>query len=145
MAQPKPEAGPGQPALIVSLDAADCRRLLAEREAADVAHRSDAGVEYRPGRDVDSRGRPIPPADLPGANPLPLTGPLTLPLTMRLQDLLGSRTPANLGESDLGVARVAIDPMTGRLAFNGQPLERPAEDAIAQACRAYLARHKPPK
>lgn len=125
--------------VVVALDAADCRRMVAQREAADLAHRARPDAEYRPGRDVDSQGRPIVPADLPSANPLPLTGPLTLPLSIRLEDLLGSRTPARLRRSELGIAQVAIDPMTGKLAFDGQPLEPPAEDAITAACREYLA------
>lgn len=129
-----------QQPLTVTLDAADCRRLVARSDAAGIEHRPRPDVEYRPGRDVDSKGRPIAPADLPSANPLPLTGPLTLPLAMRLEDLLGSRAPADLEKSEIGVAQVTIDAMTGRLSFNGQPLERPAEDAIAKACREYLAR-----
>ena len=44
-----------------------------------------------------------------------------------------------------GVGKVAIDPKTGRLAFNGQPLDPKGEDALATACRDYLAKHQPPR
>lgn len=136
---PTPGAKPGNLPLVISLDAADCRRLVAQADAAQIAHRPDAGVAYRPGRDVDSSGRPIAPADLPGSNQALLTGPLELPINIPLSDLLGSRTPPRVGVSELNVVKVGIDPLSGKIAFNGQPLERRGEDAVITACREYLA------
>lgn len=130
--------------LVISLDAADCRRLVA-RSDARVAHQPNAGVAYRPGRDVDSSGRPIAPADLPGGGAMPMTGPLELPINLRLSDLLGSRTPARLGYSELSVAKLGIDPMSGKVTVNGEPLEPRGEDAVATACREYLAGRTKPR
>lgn len=130
--------------LIISLDAADCRRLVA-RSDSRLNHQPNADVTYRPGRDVDSSGRPIAPADLPGSSAMPLTGPLELPINLRLSDLLGSRTPPRTGFSELNVARVGVDPMSGRVTFNGEPLEPRGEDAVTMACREYLAGQAKPR
>jgi hypothetical protein len=124
--------------VIVTLDAADCRRILARAGTGTLLHQPADDVAYRPGRDVDSSGRPVAPADLPVTNPLPL-GPIELPINITLTELLGSRAPPRVGVSELNVARVSIDPMSGKVAFNGQPLEPRGEDAVASACRQYLA------
>lgn len=136
---PTPGSKPGDLPLVISLDAADCRRLVAQSDSAQIAHRPDAGVVYRPGGDVDSRGRPIAPADLPGSNQALLNGPLELPVNIALSDLLGSRTPPRVGVSELNIVKVGIDPMSGKVTFNGQPLEPRGEDAVITACREYLA------
>jgi hypothetical protein len=131
--------------VVVALDAKDCRRLLA-RQGSVVQHQAAPGVTYQPGRDIDSQGRPIAPADLPGAAPPLLDGPIELPIRLPLDALSGlpSQIPSGMAEqSRLAIAKVSIDPMTGKLAFNGRPLDPPAEDAIAVACREYLARPQP--
>lgn len=132
--------------VVVALDAQECRRLLA-RQNILVPHQPAPDVNYQPGRDVDSQGRPIAPADLPGSNPLPLDGMIQLPLTMPLSGLPGlSQVPTDMKrESGLAIATLAIDPMSGKLAFNGQPLQPQTEDAVAVACRDYLARAGQPK
>ncbi|WP_300299009.1 hypothetical protein [Ferrovibrio sp.] len=130
--------------VVVTLDAAECRRLLA-RQGSVTMHQPAPDVTYQPGRDVDSQGRPIAPADLPGSNPYPMDGPITLDLKIPLSTLLGDRTPPRVGSSETNVGKVTIDPKTGRLAFNGQSLEPKGEDALAAACRDYLARQKPPR
>ena len=140
-----PAKKPGDLPLVISLDAADCRRLVAQHDAARIAHQPNADVTYRPGRDVDSRGRPVPPADLPGSNQTLLSGPLELPVSITLSELLGSRTPARIGVSELSVVKVGIDPMSGKVAFNGQPLEARGEDAVVTACREYLASQPKPR
>lgn len=129
---------------VIVLDAVDCRRLLA-RQGSVTMHQPAPDVTYQPGRDVDSQGRPVAPADLPGSNPFPMEGPITLDLLIPLETLLGSRTPPRMGKAETGVGKVAIDPKTGRLAFNGQPLDPKGEDALATACRDYLAKHQPPR
>ena len=131
--------------LVISLDAADCRRLVAQHDSAQITHQPNADVTYRPGRDVDSRGRPITPADLPGSNQTLLSGPLELPINITLSELLGSRTPPRVGVSELSVAKIGIDPMSGKVSFNGQPLERRGEDAVITACREYLASQLKPR
>ncbi len=138
-----PANKPGALPLVISLDAADCRRLVAQHESARIAHQPDADVTYRPGRDVDSRGRPVAPADLPGSTQTLLSGPLELPISITLSDLLGSSVPERLGVSELSVVKVGIDPLNGRVTFNGRPLQDRGEDAVVTACREYLAR--PPK
>lgn len=130
---------PGDSPLVVSLDAADCRRLVAASDAAKTSHQPNADVTYRPGRDVDAGGRPIAPADLPGSNAANVLGPITLPLNLTLSDLLGSARVPRVGVSEVNVARVSIDPLSGKVAFNGQPLEQRGEDAVTTACRDYLA------
>ena len=129
---------------VVALDARECRRLLAERGSVTI-HQPAPDVNYQPGRDIDSQGRPIAPADLPGsgASSALLDAPVVLNLQIPLRRLLGDRTPANLGRSETSVGTVAVDPRTGKLAFNGQPLEPQGEDALAQACREQLARQTP--
>ena len=140
-----PAGKAGDLPLVISLDAADCRRVVTQRDAARIAHQPDADVTYRPGRDVDSRGRPVAPADLPGSNQALLSGPLELPVNITLSDLLGSRTPPRIGVSELSVVRVGIDPISGKVAFNGQPLEGRGEDAVITACREYLASQPKPR
>jgi hypothetical protein len=132
--------------VVVALDAQECRRLLV-RQNILVPHQPAPDVNYQPGRDVDSQGRPIAPADLPGSNPLPLDSMIQLPLSMPLSGLPGlPQVPADMKrESGLAIATLAIDPMSGKLAFNGQPLQPQAEDAVAVACRDYLAKAGQPK
>lgn len=139
---PNPPAG--DLPLVISLDAADCRRLVARNQTATV-HRPDPDVTYRAGRDVDSAGRPIAPADLTDSSAMPLSGLLELPIDLRLSDLLGDRAPPRTGYSELTVALVAIDPASGRVTMNGQPLEPRGEDAVTMACREYLAGLRPPR
>lgn len=127
---------------VIVLDAAECRRLLA-RQGSVTMHQPAPDVTYQSGRDVDSKGRPIAPADLPGNNAFPFDGPITLDLKIPLSTLLGDRTPPKVGSSETNVGKVAIDPKTGRLAFNGQPMEPKGEDALAAACRDYLAKRQP--
>ncbi|MCW0233539.1 MAG: hypothetical protein OJJ21_08080 [Ferrovibrio sp.] len=144
-AAPKAE-GPGDLPVVVALDAKECRRLLAQRGMV-TAHQPAPDVNYQPGRDVDSKGRPIAPADLPGSNPLPLDGMIELPIRMPLSGLPGlSQVPTAVKEeSRLRIATLSVDPLTGKLAFNGKPLEPTTEDAIAVACRDYLTKAQPPK
>jgi len=136
---------PIESAPVVVMSAADCRRLLARYGTGDIAHQPDAGVNYQPGRDVDSQGRPIAPADLAGGNPLPLDKMLTLDVKIPLSTLLGSsRTPPKVGDSELHVTTVTVDPMTGRLSFDGRPLDEVPDDVVVNACRQHLSKTPKP-
>lgn len=139
---PRIRGGGGDLPGALQMSAEDCQRLLARRGGA-VAHRPDAGVSYQPGQDV--HGRPVAPAELPGSNPLPLDGLLTLDVTIPLSTLMGSRAPARVGDSELSVSRVTIDPATGRLAFDGRPVDGSAETAIAAACVEQLKQPAKPR
>ena len=119
------------------MSAADCQRLLARLGSGDILHTPDPGVNYQPGHDVDSQGRPIAPADLPGSNTLPLDRLLTLDVKIPLSSLM-SNTPDRLKESELHVTTVTIDPASGQVMFNGQPLQGGEADAVAAACRRQL-------
>lgn len=133
--------GAVEPAPVIAMSVADCRRLLARIGSGDVLHQPDPGVNYQPGRDVDSQGRPIAPADLPGSNPLPLDGMIELPIRLPLSKLTGVKVPSSIAdESKLRIATVGIDPMTGQLSFNGQPLQPGAGDAVTRACRDAMIR-----
>jgi hypothetical protein len=139
-----PNASDSALPVVVALDAQECRRLLG-RQNILMPHQPAPDVNYQPGRDVDSQGRPITPADLPGSNPLPLDGMIQLPLVMPLSSLPGmsglSQIPPEMKrDSGLAIAMLAIDPMSGKLAFNGRPLEAQTEDTVAVACRDYLAK-----
>lgn len=127
---------------VVALEARDCRRLLAQRGMV-TQHQPAPDVNYQPGRDVDSQGRPIAPADLPSGSQPFFDGPITLDLQIPLRRLTGDRTPPRLGRSETNVGTVTVDPLTGKLAFNGRPLEPAGEDALAVACRDYLSRPQP--
>src|SRR3546814_2632800 len=48
---------------------------------------------------------------------------LELPVNIALSDLLGSRTPPRVGVSELNMVKVGIDPMSGKVTFNGQRSE----------------------
>lgn len=126
--------------IAVLMDRTDCERLLAhQRVAATGAQHTPApDVAYRPG--VDTAGRPVAPADLPGAQTGVVASSMVLELKFTLSDLLGSRAPARAGAAALTVGRLAIDPASGRLQLDGQAVEPPAEDQVLKACQAHLAR-----
>ncbi len=124
---------------VVAVDGRDCRRLMMQRNIL-VPHQPAPDVNYQPGRDVDSQGRPIAPADLPGGMPPLFEGMIELPVVIPLSELPGPSRSPSIGVSELPVAKLQIDPMTGRFALNGKPVEPQTEDALAVACRDYFAR-----
>ena len=125
--------------VVVAVDGRDCRRLMAQRNIL-VPHQPAPDVHYQPGRDVDSQGRPIAPADLPGGMPPLFEGMIELPVVIPLSELPGPTRSPSIGVSELPVAKLQIDPMTGRFALNGKPVQTSTEDALAVACRDYLAK-----
>ncbi len=133
---------------IVAMSAADCRRFLATRprQTAPVEHKPDAGVTYQPGVDaqVDVRGRPVAPADLPSSSPPVLGQTFDLELKFTLAELLGPRAggyaQGKAGSAQLTVGRLQFDAATGQLRLGEERVENTAEDAVVKACRDHLAK-----
>lgn len=104
-----------------------CDSLSLYRPAPDVA--------YQPG--IDAEGNPVAPADLDGSSGS-LIGPdhqYTIDLTLPLGDAVD--TPAGSGvrrvkNSDLGIGKVTVQ--DGQAYFDGKPMSREDEHALAAAC-----------
>jgi hypothetical protein len=106
----------------------DCLRM--------VEHRPDPGVEYKPGRDV--RGKPVPPADLPGSS-LRLEPADEVEFEISFNPLLGG--PAGrFGSTELYVGTVRFDLKTGEATFNGVPLSDPEQAELSRKCSEALRR-----
>jgi hypothetical protein len=100
-----------------------------------VKHTPDAGVAYQPGVDVE--GKPVAPADLPGAPQMQMPQKITIPLTVSLAKVLNLNTsqyPYNqLGagtEAQIGTITVEGD----KVSFNGKPLTDAEQDNLAVLC-----------
>ncbi len=119
---------------VVALDTESCRKLVARQPKAV------PGADYVPG--VDVRGRAVAPADLPqGQTGASILDPrLGISLKFTLAELLGSRAPALARQAEVTVGKLELDPATGKLNFQNQPVEKPAEDAMLAACREHLAK-----
>ena len=99
----------------------DCARIVAYQPGPDVA--------YKPG--VDAKGRPVVSADLPGSVIIEAPTKITIPLTLDVAELFA--LPEGVaGES--GIGTIEYDIMSGRLEYNGQPLNEPQMAAIVAAC-----------
>lgn len=102
----------------------DCLRL--------VEHRARSDVEYKPG--VDSRGRPVKPADL---NPGPaIAGPQNFSFDANA-DLKRFGVPANspLFQPNVGVGKITVEDGGRRALYNGQSLGNREQEALAELCR----------
>lgn len=100
-----------------------------------VKHTPSADATYQPG--VDVNGKPVAPADLPGAPQMKLPDRLEIPLTLSLAKVLNLNTsqyPYNqLGtgtEAQLGLLTVEGD----RVLFNGKPISDTQQDNLAVLC-----------
>jgi hypothetical protein len=98
-------------------------------------HTPDANVAYQPG--VDVNGKPVAPADLPGAPQIQLPREIKIPLTVNLAKAINLDTstyPYNqLGqgtEVQLGTFSIEGD----RVTFNGQTLSDEQQDNLAVLC-----------
>ena len=128
--RPNPVIKKGDPDLSVSsapVDPAICRAL--------VKHTPDADVNYQPG--VDVHGKPVAPADLPGAPQMQMPQTFTIPLTISLAKVLNLNTSqppfSQLGpstEATLGTLTVTGD----KVLFNGQPISDTQQDNLAVLC-----------
>ncbi len=128
--KPEPKALP----TVVALDTESCRKLLAKQP------RQVPSADYVPG--VDTQGRAVAPADLPnsGSGSALLDPRFGIQLKFTLEQLLGSRAPTQAKNAELTVGKLELDPVSGRLSFQQQPVEKPAEDTVAAACREHLAK-----
>ena len=113
---------------VVTVKAADCRRVVAHVAAAD--------TEYRPG--VDVRGRKVAPADLGGTPQVEIPDTITFDLQLDLERLAGPPPPGPVGE-------VFGRPVLGRISirghqvyFNDRLLGNMAEAELARKCREML-------
>jgi hypothetical protein len=110
-----------------AIDPALCRALT--------KHTPDADVAYQSG--VDVHGKPVAPADLPGAPQMQMPTTFTIPLTVQLAKVLNLNTNqypfnqlGNSTEAMLGVMTVTGD----KVLFNGQPISDTQQDNLAVLC-----------
>jgi hypothetical protein len=107
----------------------DCARL--------VEHRARADVEYKPG--VDSRGRPVKPADL---NPGPaIAAPQNFSFDANV-DLkkFGVSSSSVLFQPSVGVGKITVEDGGRRVLYNGQSLGNREQEALAELCRQRQGR-----
>ncbi len=109
----------------VVITARDCDRL--------VQHEPDADVTFVP--NVDVRGRPVAPADLPGSSQIQVPENFSIPITVDLAERLG--IPPG-GDADFTaeafIGQVDVEP-GGRAFFNGQPLQDEAARQLSILCQ----------
>ncbi len=109
----------------ITITAQDCARL--------VEHVPDADATYRPG--VDVRGRPVTPADLPGAPQIQVPESFSIPITVDLASRLGIPAGGDAeftAEAMIGQVDVTAD---GRAFFNGQPLQDEEARQLSILCQ----------
>jgi hypothetical protein len=130
------------PVVLVPLDSAAAVAVPAQ-PAPPALTRQDclrlgfSDVEYRPG--VDVNGQPVVPADLPNAAAnLAAMPPAYVIDLKRSLGAVAPGAPAALAGSDVLVGRAAVDPLTGRVALNGQVLGTPADHPLARECAAVF-------
>ncbi len=102
-----------------------------------VQHTPQPGVAYQPG--VDVHGKYVAPADLPSSAPnLALPSKLSFDVRINPLDYGGGATSpqaSKFANTQVPVAHVDVDLMTGKVRLNGQPLDGAENEAILAACR----------
>lgn len=111
---------------VVTIDKADCNRLVSHRPAPDVA--------YRPG--VDVNGRSVAPADLDGGIQIAPPETIRIDIDIDLFNRLGIPANPDLFDAEAKVGEVVY--RDGRAYFNGQPLQDEAEAELAALCQKVL-------
>lgn len=107
----------------IVIDTAACR--WAQR------HVAAADVEYRPG--VDVHGKPVAPADLPGSNSAIVPREIQIGITADIARRFKVPDRA-LYEGEAYVGTVAVDTLSGKVTFNGQPIDNDAERELVALC-----------
>ncbi len=111
----------------VSITRADCARLVAHVPPPDVA--------YTPG--VDVYGRPVEPADLPGAPRIQLPETITFDVAADLRRF-GLPRSSRLFQPHADLGQISVE-KNGRVYLDGQPLQDSDSDALAAFCRQRAA------
>lgn len=111
---------------VVTINDADCARL--------VAHTASPDVTYTPG--VDVNGQAVAPADLNGSANIQMPDVISIPVTIDLATSLGIQTPF-LARPTVGEVQVT---QGGRVTFNGQPVTSDAEHELARQCQIVKGR-----
>jgi hypothetical protein len=107
--------------------------------AALVGHLPPPSIDYKPG--VDVHGKYVAPADLPAGTPdLGLPDRITFelkvnPLTYGGAASTAQSSPNRFAETQTSMGKVDVDPNTGAVTINGQPLGGDDNRAVAEACR----------
>lgn len=126
---------PGAAAVADSASSLSATSLSPAACEALTRHTPDAGVAYQPG--VDVNGKPVAPADLPGAPQMQLPKTITIPLTLSLVKALNLNT-ANFPASQLGPsteAQLGVLTVTGdHVLFNGQPISDEQQNNLSVLC-----------
>lgn len=114
------------PAHALTMTAADCARLVEHVAAADAA--------YTPG--VDVYGRPVAPADLPGGAKIDVPEVINFDAAVDLRRF-GLPRSSRLYAPNVALGQVSVE-RSGRVLFNGQPLQHADTTALAEFCRQRL-------
>ena len=113
---------------VIIINRSDCARMAVHKPAADVT--------YTPG--VDVQGRPVAPADLPGAAQISVPNEIILDVTVDIQKRYGIPNDAVMVKSEARIGTVVVKP-DGSAFFNGQPLSSPEQQALAALCQTQGA------
>ena len=118
-----------EPAPKVTMTATDCRRL--------VRHHGQQEADYKPG--VDVYGRKVAPADVEGTPRINIPEEITFDLTASLTKYFakpGELHPILTSDGVLG--KIKYNTLTGKLYFDGQPLNEEATDEVVTLCGKVL-------
>jgi len=101
------------------------------------AHHPDPGVNYTPGSDV--HGKYVAPADLPGGTSFNLPDKITFDLRVNPlaygSQAAQSAPAAKFGNTNVAVAHLDVDLLSGAVKLNGQPLDGEQTRIVTDACR----------
>jgi hypothetical protein len=119
--------------------AAQTRTVTVTREtcATLTPHVAAADVEHRPGKDVVN-GKPVVPADLPGASQPKIAEDFTIAITVEIEKRFGIPVVPDEFKPEANIGTVTI--RDGRAYFNDQPLQDDAAAALAELCQRVHAR-----
>jgi len=113
----------------VTMSAKDCRRL--------VRHHGQKDAAYKPG--VDVQGRKVAPADVAGSPKIEIPEKITFDLNASLTKFFakpGELHPILTSDGVLG--EIKYNTLTGKLYFDGQPMNSEATDEVVTMCDRVL-------